>query len=416
MAVAEAVQVAPATSGLKWRGDVVVVGAGIIGLAVAREWLIRNPGSRLIVVEKEPEIAVHQSGHNSGVIHSGIYYAPGSFKARACVAGAARMTRYCDEHGIPYRLCGKMIVATEEAELPRLEALYERGRANNVPGLEMIGAERLKEIEPHAVGLKALWSPNTGIVDYRQVAQSYATEIEQAGGEIITSAEVIGFERRSDATLVNTTRGDFEAKRIVACGGLWADRLARLEGGAREPEIIPFRGDYFTLPPDRRHLVRTNIYPVPDPRFPFLGVHLTPRMSGEVWMGPNAVLAFARAGYRFPTVNLKDLVDTARSKGFRRFARTHWRTGFEETRRDLSRRRFLASLQKFIPELRLSDLHPGPSGVRAQALSSAGQLVDDFIFDRVGGTLHVRNAPSPAATSSLEIGGMIADELEEMRR
>ncbi|MEZ4520226.1 MAG: L-2-hydroxyglutarate oxidase [Thermomicrobiales bacterium] len=414
MTAAETVEVAPVSSGLKWRGDIVVVGAGIVGLAVAREWLIRNPGTRLMVLDKEPEIAAHQSGHNSGVIHSGIYYTPGSLKARACVAGAARMMTYCDEHEIPYRLCGKMIIATEEEELPRLEALFERGQANSVPGLEMIEAGRLKEIEPHAVGLKAIWSPKTGIVDYRLVAKSYAGEIERSGGEIQTSTEVLGFEQRGDATLVSTTRGDFETSLVVTCGGLWADRLAQLSGGDREPVIIPFRGDYFTLPPDRRHLVQTNIYPVPDPQFPFLGVHLTPRMNGEVWLGPNAVLAFARAGYSFPTVNFKDLVDTVRSRGFRKFARMHWRTGLDETRRDLSRRRFLASLQKFIPELELSDLHPGPSGVRAQALSSDGKLVDDFVLDREGRTLHVRNAPSPAATSSLEIGRMIADELEKM--
>ncbi len=415
MATAEAVQVAPAASGLKWRGDVVIVGAGIVGLAVAREWLQRNPAAKLMILDKENEIAAHQSGHNSGVIHSGIYYAPGSLKARACVAGAAKMMAYCDEHEIPYRLCGKLIVATEEDELPRLEALYERGQANGVPGLEMVDADRLREIEPHAVGLKALWSPRTGIVDYRQVAQSYADEIKAAGGEITLLAEVTGIERRNGTTLVETTLGDFEAGLVVTCAGLWADRVAQMSGGDRKPEIIPFRGDYFTLPPDRRHLVQTNIYPVPDPRFPFLGVHLTPRMNGEVWLGPNAVLAFARAGYSFPTVDLGDLAGIARSRGFRRFALKHWRTGWDETRRDLSRRLFLESLQKFIPELRLSDLHPGPSGVRAQALSDDGELVDDFIYDREGGALHVRNAPSPAATSSLEIGRMIADEMEALR-
>ncbi|HLT18864.1 MAG TPA: L-2-hydroxyglutarate oxidase [Thermomicrobiales bacterium] len=415
MATAVATREAPAAAGLNWRGDVVVIGAGIVGLAVAREWLGRRPGTRLIVLEKEDRIAAHQSGHNSGVIHSGIYYTPGSVKARACVAGAARMMRYCDEKGIPYRLCGKMIIATEEDELPRLEELHRRGIANEVPGLEMIGPERLREIEPHAVGLKALWSPNTGIVDYRDVAAAYADDVRQAGGEIMISTEVIGLERRSGRSLVKTTSGDFEARLVVACAGLWADRVAQLSGAEREPEIVPFRGDYYTLPPHRRHLVRTNIYPVPDPRFPFLGVHLTPRMNGEVWLGPNAVLAFARTGYRFTNVNLGDLAGIARSRGFRSFARQHWRTGLDEMRRDLSRRRFLASLQKFIPELQLSDLHPGPSGVRAQALSPDGKLVDDFVFNRGEGMLHVRNAPSPAATSSLEIGSMIADELEAIQ-
>jgi L-2-hydroxyglutarate oxidase LhgO len=336
-------------------------------------------------------------------------------KARACVAGAARMMAYCDERGIPYRLCGKMIIATEEEELPRLAALYERGQANGVPGLELIGPERLREIEPHAVGLKALWSPRTGIVDYRRVALAYAEDVEEYGGEIRTSSEVVGFDRRGGRTLVSTSAGDYEADIVVTCAGLWADRVARLSGGAREPQIVPFRGDYFTLPEHRRHLVRTNIYPVPDPRFPFLGVHLTPRINGEVWLGPNAVLAFARDGYRFRTVDPGDMLSTLRSGGFRRFASKHWKTGMEEMRRDLSRRRFLASLRRFVPELELSDLRPGPSGVRAQALSAGGELVDDFVFDRGEGVLHVRNAPSPAATSSLEIGALIADELESMQ-
>ena len=414
MTVSNAANVAPASSGLKWRGDFIIVGAGIVGLSVAREILNRYPGRRLIVLEKEATIASHQSGHNSGVIHSGIYYTPGSLKAQACVAGARKLMEYCDDREIPYRLCGKMIIATDEDELPRLEALHERGIANGVPGLELIDAGRLKEIEPHAAGIKAVWSPRTGIIDYRRVAQAYAGDIEEAGGEIVTSAEVTGLSTRTGMTLVESLRGDYEASTVVTCAGLWADRVASLSGADAEPRIVPFRGDYFSLPEDRRHLVRTNIYPVPDPQFPFLGVHLTPRMNGEVWMGPNAVLAFARDGYRFPIINARDMVDTLRSGGFRRFAMKHWQTGFDEVRRDLSRRRFLDSLQKFIPELTLADLHPGPSGVRAQALSPEGNLVDDFVFNRQAGMLHVRNAPSPAATSSLEIGRMVVDELDRM--
>lgn len=411
---AVATQEAPAGGGLDWSGDVAVIGAGIVGLAVAREWLRRRPGTRLVVLEREAEIAQHQTGHNSGVIHSGIYYTPGSMKALACVAGSEKLMRYCDEKGIPYRLCGKMIIATEVDELERLDNLYQRGRANEVPGLRMIGPEELKEIEPHAVGLKALWSPRTGIIDYREVARAYADDIREAGGEIRTGNGVVAIERRQGRTRVTTTAGEYEVRQVVSCAGLWADRVAQLTGAPREPEIVPFRGDYFTLPAHRRHLVRTNIYPVPDPRFPFLGVHLTPRMNGEVWMGPNAVLAFAREGYRFFDIDPSDLVDIVRYRGFRRFAMAHWRTGLGEVQRDLSRRRFLASLQKFIPELTLSDLHPGPSGVRAQALSPEGELVDDFVFNRHDGVLHVRNAPSPAATSSLEIGRMVADELEQM--
>lgn len=404
----------PATSGLDWNGDVAVVGGGIVGLSVAREWLKRHPHDRLIVLERDDEIATGQTGHNSGVIHSGIYYTPGSFKARACVAGAARLIDYCDEREIPYQLCGKMIIATEQDELPRLQALYERGQANGVPELRMIGPEELKEIEPHAVGLQAIWSPRTGIVDYGRVARSYADEILEAGSEIRTGNEVIEIAERGDMTLITTVAGEYEARRVVTCAGLFADKVAALTGASKAPEIVPFRGDYFTLPPERRHLVRTNIYPVPDPRFPFLGVHLTPRMNGEIWMGPNAVLAFAREGYSLLKVDFGDLAEIARNPGFRKFARKHWKIGLDEMRRDLSRRRFLASLQKFIPELELSDLRPGPSGVRAQALSPEGELVDDFVFDRHAGTLHVRNAPSPAATSSLELGSLIADELEQL--
>jgi L-2-hydroxyglutarate oxidase LhgO len=406
-------QIAPAAGAADWTGEIAVIGAGIVGLAAAREWLRRRPGTRLIVLDKEPDIAQHQSGHNSGVIHSGIYYAPGSLKARACVTGAARLMQYCDAKGIPYRLCGKMIIATEPEELPRLQTLHERGIANGVPGLRMIGADELKEIEPHAVGLQALWSPNTGIVDYRQVARAYADDIEELGGELRTGNEVVAIERRDGVTRITASGGEYEVGTLVSCAGLWADKVAALTGGERTPQIVPFRGDYFTLPVERRDLVRTNIYPVPDPRFPFLGVHLTPRMNGEVWLGPNAVLAFAREGYRMTRVNPGDLAEIAAYGGFRSFARKHWRTGLDEMRRDLSRRRFLASLQKFIPELTLHDLRPGPSGVRAQALSADGSLVDDFVFDQGDGYLHVRNAPSPAATSSLEIGRMIADELEQ---
>ena len=397
-----------------WTGDVVVVGAGIVGLAAAREILRRHPDQKLVVLDKEPKIAGHQSGHNSGVIHSGIYYAPGSLKARACVAGAAQMMTYCDEHGIPYRLCGKVIVATDESEIPRLEALFERGQTNGVPGLKMIGADELREVEPHVSGVRAILSPRTGIVDYRQVADSYAEEIRHAGGEILTDHEVVSIIRGATRTLVCTTRGDFEAKRVIACAGVYADRVAAMTGSPLEPRIVPFRGDYFILRPERRDLVRGNIYPVPDPRFPFLGVHFTPRMNGDLWLGPNAVLAFSREGYSFGSIHLGDLGDMARFGGFRNFARKHWRTGFEEMARDLSKKRFLASLQKYIPELVMEDLLPGPSGVRAQALSEDGNLVDDFIVDRESRVLHVRNAPSPAATSSLVIGAMIADAFDEM--
>lgn len=394
--------------------DIVVVGGGIVGLAAARELLRRRPGARLILLEKEDQIAQHQTGHNSGVIHSGIYYAPGSMKAKACVAGADRLMRYCDERGIPYRMCGKVIVAVDESELPRLEALYRRGLENNVPGLRLIEQDELREIEPHVAGIRALLSPNTGIVDFRQVAASYAEDIQTAGGEIRTNHEVIGFLRGEQSTLVSTTAGEIEARAVVACAGIYSDRVAALSGADLNPRIVPFRGDYYTLRPERHHLVRSNIYPVPDPAFPFLGVHFTPRMNGEIWLGPNAVLAFSRVGYRFRTINPGDLLEMARFGGFRSFARRNWRTGLDEMARDLSKKRFLESLRRYIPELEMADLLPGPSGVRAQALSEDGRLVDDFIINHVDGVLHVRNAPSPAATSSLEIGSMIADAVEQM--
>ncbi len=407
-------QASDRTFDIAWSGDVAVVGAGIVGLAVAREILRRRPELKLAVLDKEADIAQHQTGHNSGVIHSGIYYKPGSFKAKACVAGAARMYRFCEEREIPHQRCGKVIIATEEDELPRLYDLFERGQANGCPDLRVIDAGELKELEPHAAGIKALLSPNTGIVDYRSVARAYAEDILKSSGEIRPGHEVRALHQRQDGTVLETTGGYIQAKRVVTCGGLWADRVARLTGAPAEPRIVPFRGDYYVLRHDRRHLVRSNIYPVPDPQFPFLGVHLTPRINGDIWLGPNAVLAFARDGYRFRDISARDLRDMAMFGGFRRFARTNWRTGAEEMFRDLSRKRFLTSLQRYVPELRSDDLVPGPSGVRAQAMSDDGQLVDDFVFSEASGILHVRNAPSPAATSSLVIAEMVVDRFEQM--
>jgi (S)-2-hydroxyglutarate dehydrogenase len=401
-------------SGIDWSGDIVVVGGGIVGLAVAREILNRRPATKLALLEKESKLAQHQTGHNSGVIHSGIYYAPGSMKAKACVAGAEALKRYCDRRGIAYRLCGKVIVATDKDELPRLEALYQRGLENRVPGLKMVEAEELRDLEPHVAGIRALWSPNTGIVDYGKVAEAYAEDIRDMDGIIRRDHEVIKIERRAGRSLVSTRKGDFEAALVVTCAGVYADRVAMLTGSPRVPRVVPFRGDYYILNPERSSLVRSNIYPVPDPRFPFLGVHFTPRMNGDIWLGPNAVLAFSREGYRFRDIKPRDLVDMFGYDGFRRFARTHWQTGKDEMARDLSKKLFLKTLQRYIPELVMDDLLPGPSGVRAQALSEDGRLVDDFVFDRGDGVLHVRNAPSPAATSSLEIGSIIVDELEPM--
>src|SRR5215469_10448144 len=394
--------------------DVVVVGAGIVGLASARELLCRRPGLRLALVDKEPRVGAHQTGHNSGVIHSGIYYAPGSLKARLCVAGAREMYAYCQQREIPTERCGKVIVATEESELGRLGALYERGRANGVEGLEMIGPERLREIEPHCAGLRALWSPCTGIVDYSLVARRYALDLREAGGEVHTGVDVRALRRLADRVVVETGARDLEARRVVTCAGLQADRLASLSGGAREPRIVPFRGDYWQLRPEARRLCRNLIYPVPDPGFPFLGVHATRRIGiGEVWLGPNAVLAFAREGYRRLDVRPRDLFEALGNRGFRRLARRHWRMGAIEMWRDWSKRAFWRSVQRYLPDAELADLVPGPSGVRAQALDTSGALVDDFVVDVQGDrVLHVRNAPSPAATSSLAIGRLVADAAE----
>lgn len=393
--------------------DVAIIGAGIVGLATARELLIRRPGLRVAVLEKEPGIGRHQTGHNSGVIHAGVYYAPGSLKARLCVAGKEKLLRFCDEQGIPYNLCGKVIVATEPEELPRLENLYERGVANGVPGLEMIGPERLREIEPHVAGIKALYSPETGIVDFGRVARAYAQDMVDRGGLLLTGHEVTGIAERGGVRRLTTSGGEIEARTVIACAGVYADRVARMSGAPEAPKIVPFRGDYYVLRPERASLVRGLIYPVPDPRFPFLGVHFTPRMEdGAVWLGPNAVLAFSREGYRLTDVNLRDLAETLAYPGFRTLARRYWRTGGAEMYRDVSKRAFLAALQRYIPELTADDLLPGPSGVRAQALAPDGTLVDDFVVDQAGTTLHVRNAPSPAATSSLAIAELIADRAE----
>jgi len=418
------------------RYDVAIIGAGIVGLASARELLRRRPRLRLAVLEKEPAVAQHQSGHNSGVIHSGIYYTPGSLKARLCVAGMREMYAYCEAKGIPTDRCGKVIVATEPAELGRLADLHARGRANGVAGLELIGAERLHELEPHCAGIRALLSPETGIVDYSEVARAYAQDIREAGADILTNHPLLGVRKLSAGLLLETpgdeieagrliacaggllleTPGDeIEARRMIACAGVYADRLAALTGGPREPRVVPFRGDYWQLRPQARHLVRNLIYPVPDPAFPFLGVHATRRLgSGEVWLGPNAVLAFSREGYGRLDTRPRDLLGALANRGFQRMAARYWRMGAVEMWRDFSKRAFLRSVRRYLPEVTLADLASGPSGVRAQALSPEGALVDDFVVDVQGERiLHVRNAPSPAATSSLAIGRLVADAAQQ---
>jgi L-2-hydroxyglutarate oxidase LhgO len=393
--------------------DVAIIGAGIVGLATGRALLRRYPRLRLAVLEKEPAIARHQTGHNSGVIHSGLYYAPGSLKARLCVAGAAALTRFCDERGIPYQRCGKVVVAIDAAELPRLDELYRRGTANGVPGLELIGPERLREIEPHAAGLRAVYSPNTGIVDFGRVAAAFTEDIQQAGGAILADRAVQAITRRNGVVRVETTGGAVETRFVIGCAGLHADRVAALTGAARAPRIVPFRGDYYILKPARSQLINALIYPVPDPSFPFLGVHSTLRVDGSMWLGPNAVLAFAREGYRRRDIHLPDLWDALSYPGFQALARRYWRVGLDEMLRDFSKRRFVQAAQRLVPAITPDDVVPGPAGVRAQALTLDGQLVDDFVIDADGPIVHVRNAPSPAATSSLAIADMIVERVTQ---
>lgn len=392
--------------------DVVVVGGGIIGLATARELLRRRPGLSVLLLEREAELAAHQTGHNSGVVHAGLYYAPGSAKARLCVAGKALLEAYCAEHQIPLQRVGKLVVALEPDELPRLAAVEQRARANGVPGLEVLDAAGIARIEPHAAGIRALWSPGTGIVDYRRVALAYAADVRAGGGVIETGRGVVGLAEGSGEVVVRTDAGELTARAVITCGGLWSDRLAGMSGDVGTERIVPFRGDYLTLAPEAAGLVRGLIYPVPDPRFPFLGIHLTRRIDGGVWAGPNAVLALARSGYRRRDVDLREVVAIARHAGFRRLARRFWRTGLAEQWRDLSRRSFAKEVRRYLPEVRVDQLRPGPSGVRAQAIDPDGTLVDDFRFGGSRRILHVRNAPSPAATASLAIAAEIANMAE----
>ena len=391
------------------RPRVIVIGAGIVGLATAYRLLELRPDLDVTVVEKEPELAIHQSGHNSGVLHAGLYYAPGSLKTRLCREGKAQLEAFAEAHDIKFERCGKLVVALDDGELPRLAALRERAEANGVQGLEAVGPERIREIEPHAAGIRGLWSPSTGIIDFRRVALALADDLRSRGAEIVTSWPVSAIDTRAAEVVVRGPRGEERvASLAVACAGLQADRLARMTGDDDDPRIVPFRGDYYTLDATAAALVRGLIYPVPDPRFPFLGVHFTRRIDGSVWAGPNAVLAFAREGYRRRDVSPRDLASTLAFRGFLRLARRYLRTGVAEMWRDWWKPAFVHELQRYVPEIRGDQLRFGPSGVRAQALARDGTLVDDFSLGGRGRVLHVRNAPSPAATSSLAIGRVLA--------
>jgi L-2-hydroxyglutarate oxidase LhgO len=391
------------------RYNVIIIGGGAVGLGVALEITRRFPRQRLLVLEKESGVARHQSGHNSGVIHSGVYYKPGSLKARLCVTGASAMVEFCREHGVPHHVCGKVIVATRQDELPRLEELRKRGEANGLAGLRLIGPEELREIEPHAAGLRALVVPSTGVTDYALVCEKYAELIAAGGGTVLTSAAATGIKRSQNEIVVETPRGAFATDALINCAGLYSDRISRMAGDEPTAMIVPFRGEYYDLVPERAALVRALIYPVPDPRFPFLGVHFTRRVTGKVDAGPNAILALAREGYRHTDINVRDLASSAAFAGFWRMARQHWRKAMGEWHRSLSKRAFVRALQELLPEIREEDLVPGGSGVRAQALKPDGALVDDFQFVPSGKVLHVLNVPSPAATASLMIGKTIVD-------
>jgi (S)-2-hydroxyglutarate dehydrogenase len=391
------------------RSDVAIIGGGIVGLAVALEITRRFPRLRLLLLEKENSVGQHQSSHNSGVIHSGIYYKPGSLKAKLCVAGAAAMLEFCREHSIPHRVCGKIIVATHECEFPRLEELRRRSEANGLIGVRTIGPDELREFEPHAKGLCALFVPSTGITDYGLVCQKYADLIASRGGTILTSHAVTGVKRESAQIIVETNRGEFSSKFLINCAGLFSDRVSRMAGDDPQAMIVPFRGEYYDVLPERAALVRALIYPVPDPRFPFLGVHFTRRINGTVDAGPNAVLAFRREGYRRMDFNLMDVISSLGFRGFWRMAARNWHSGFEEFRRSFSKAAFVRALQQLVPEIKESDLAPRKSGVRAQAVAADGALVDDFKFVPSARMLHVLNVPSPAATASLTIARTIVD-------
>ena len=391
------------------RYNVIIIGGGVVGLGVGLEITRRFPHLRLLVLEKEAGVARHQSGHNSGVIHSGIYYKPGSLKAQLCVAGAAAMVEFCREHGVPYEVCGKVIVATHEDELPRLEELHRRGIANGLQGVRSIGAEELREIEPHATGIRALFVPSTGITGYAKVCEKYAELIRARGGNILTSTAATGIRKQGGETIVETNRGAFSTTHLINCAGLFSDRIARLAGADPGILIVPFRGEYYDIVPEQSSLVRWLIYPVPDPQFPFLGVHFTRRITGTVDAGPNAVLALRREGYKHTDINLLDLAGSISFPGFWRMAAKHWRHGMDEVHRSLSKKAFVKALQRLLPELQEQDLVPGGAGVRAQALKRDGSMVDDFQFVPSGKMLHVLNVPSPAATASIMIGKEIVE-------
>jgi (S)-2-hydroxyglutarate dehydrogenase len=391
------------------RFDIVIVGGGLIGLSTAMHLQLIRPQAKLLVVEKESAVAQHQSGHNSGVLHSGVYYKPGSLKARLCVKGAAAMVEFCREHSVPHQICGKVIVATCDEEIPALEMLKQRGEANGLAGLRMLTREQLREVEPYCAGVRALHVPGTGITDYTAVCKKYSEIFSGRGGRVSTGTEVTGLQRHGAEMAIESNRGSLAAHLVINCAGLHSDRVSQMAEQKPMVKIVPFRGEYYDLVPQSEHLVRALIYPVPDPQFPFLGVHFTRRIRGGVDAGPNAVLAFQREGYRRYDFSARDLADTLSYSGFWRMAAKHWSYGLQELRRSLSKRQFTRALQRLVPDISESDLIEDGSGVRAQALRQDGSLVDDFQFAESEKMFHVLNVPSPAATASLPIGQMLAE-------
>ncbi len=392
------------------QADVAVVGGGIVGLATAYQFTRQFPNRRIVVLEKEAAIATHQTGHNSGVLNSGIYYKPGSLKAINCRAGKQAMESFCATEGIAFEICGKVIVALDDSELPALERLFERGHANGVR-CEMIGPERLKELEPHAAGVRAIHVPETGIVDYRQVCERLVQRIAERDGQVLLGARVTKISRDADNVTVHSTAGDVAASIVVTCAGLQCDRVTAMSGQSLNAKVVPFRGEYFALKPSAHHLSRNLIYPVPDPKFPFLGVHFTRMIRGGVECGPNAVLAFAREGYGKADVNIADLAETLTYAGFLRMARRHWRMGLGEVWRSYNKKAFVRALQRLVPAIRAEDLDPIPAGIRAQLVARDGSLVDEWVIREDERVINIGNTPSPAATASLNLGKLIVERL-----
>ena len=396
------------------RSDLVVIGGGIVGLATAYAYQQRFPDDSIVLLEKEPQLALHQTGRNSGVIHAGIYYKPGSLKAKNCTLGKQLLEQFCTEAGILFKRCGKVVVACSDDELPALQNIFERGTANGVQ-CRLVGPEEIHEREPHVRAVKGIIVPETGVVNYRDVCAKLAERLRSLGVEITCNARVGAITREQNISIIESEVGEFRARTVVNCAGVYSDKIGKDSGKRSELQIVPFRGEYYIVKPEFRELCRTLIYPVPDPRFPFLGVHFTRGVDDEVECGPNAVLAFGREAYKWHQINFAELGETLAYKGFRKLALRYWRTGLGEMWRSLSKAAFVRALQRLVPDVRAEHLEPGPAGIRAQAVSIDGSTVDDFVIDDAPGIVHVRNAPSPAATSSLQIGRTIVERVVELR-